>query len=88
MKFGQTYMLAGLLSLRRMASMNKVPLFGELPGFFGSLFRRIKYEEAETELVILVTPELAGPLNPARSRPMAPECSPRCRPIRNCIAMA
>ncbi len=72
MEFGQTYMLAGLLSLRRVASMNKVPLFGELPGVFGSLFRRIKYDEAETELVILVTPDLAGPLEACQVPPGGP----------------
>lgn len=63
MKFGQTYMLAGLLSLRRTATTSKIPFLGELP-WIGAAFRRVQYDEGETELVILVTPELAGPLDP------------------------
>ncbi len=71
MEFGQTYMLAGLLSLRRLANTNKVPLFGEIPGI-GALFRRVRYEEAETELVIMVTPELAGPMERCQVPPNPP----------------
>lgn len=71
MKFGQTYMLAGLLSLRRTASTNKVPLLGELP-LVGTLFRRVQYNEGETELVIMVTPEVAGPMDPSQVPPSGP----------------
>ncbi len=71
MKFGQTYMLAGLLSLRRTASTNKIPFLGELP-WVGGAFRRVRYEEGETELVIMVTPELAGPMNPDQVPPGGP----------------
>jgi pilus assembly protein CpaC len=63
MKFGQTYMLAGLLSLRRTATTSKVPWLGELP-WIGTAFRRVQYDEGETELVIMVTPELAGAMDP------------------------
>jgi len=61
MRFGQTLMLAGLLSSRQTAQTQKIPLLGELP-WAGSLFRRVSYEDVETELVILVTPELVAPL--------------------------
>ncbi len=71
MKFGQTYMLAGLLSLRRTASTNKVPFLGELP-WIGGAFRRVSYEEGETELVIMVTPEIAGPMDPSQVPPGGP----------------
>ena len=61
MKFGQTFVLAGLISHRDTADTAKVPFLGELP-WIGAAFRRVRHEEGETELVIMVTPELAGPL--------------------------
>lgn len=61
MRFGQTLMLAGLLSSRQTAQTQKIPLLGELP-WAGSFFRRVSYDDVETELVILVTPELVAPL--------------------------
>lgn len=71
MKFGETYMLAGLLSLRRSATTNKVPFLGELP-WVGAAFRRVRYDESETELVIMVTPEIAGPMSPEQVPPGGP----------------
>jgi pilus assembly protein CpaC len=62
MQFGQTLMLAGLLSSRQTAQTQKIPFLGELP-WAGTFFRRVSYEEVETELVILVTPELVAPLD-------------------------
>jgi len=61
MNFGETFMLAGLLQLRRAAQTDKIPFLGELP-WVGAAFRRVRYEEGETELVIMVTPELVAPL--------------------------
>jgi pilus assembly protein CpaC len=61
MRFGQTLMLAGLLSSRQTGQAQKVPLLGELP-WAGTFFRRIQYDDVETELVILLTPELVAPL--------------------------
>lgn len=60
MRFGETFMIAGLLSTRTTASTSKIPILGELP-WIGAAFRRVRYEEGETELVILVTPELVAP---------------------------
>ena len=61
MKFGETFVIAGLLSMRKTAETAKVPFLGELP-WIGAAFRRLRYDEAETELVIMVTPELVAPL--------------------------
>lgn len=65
MKFGQTLMLAGLISSRRTADTDKTPFLGELP-VIGAAFRRVRYDETETELVIMVTPELLAPLDPGQ----------------------
>lgn len=59
MNFGQTLMIAGLIANRRTASTSKVPLFGELP-WIGTAFSRKRYDEVETELVVMVTPEYVG----------------------------
>lgn len=65
MRFGQTLMLAGLISSRQTASTAKIPLLGEIP-WAGALFRRVQYEDVETELVVLITPELVAPLDPSQ----------------------
>ncbi|MCC7423726.1 MAG: pilus assembly protein N-terminal domain-containing protein [Planctomycetaceae bacterium] len=71
MKFGETFMLAGLLSMRNTAQTDKIPFLGELP-YVGAAFRRVRYEEAETELIIMVTPELVSPTDPALLPPGGP----------------
>jgi pilus assembly protein CpaC len=71
MKFGETFVLAGLITSRRDSTTQKVPFFGELP-WIGAAFRRVQYTEAETELVIMVTPELVGPLSRDQIPPGGP----------------
>ncbi|MFQ5734159.1 MAG: type II and III secretion system protein family protein [Planctomycetaceae bacterium] len=61
MRFGETFMIAGLLSTRTTALTNKIPILGDLP-WIGAAFRRVRYERGETELVIMVTPELVAPM--------------------------
>ena len=60
---GQTFAVAGLLNNRIVASKDVTPLLGDLP-VLGALFRSVRYERSETELVVLVTPRLVSPLNP------------------------
>ncbi len=62
MKFGQTLMLAGLISTRQFATTHKIPFLGELP-YIGVAFSRKSYSDSETEVVITVTPELVAPLD-------------------------
>ncbi len=62
MKFGQTLMLAGLISTKQATTIQKVPFLGELP-YIGAAFSRKKSEDSETEVVITVTPELVAPLD-------------------------
>ncbi|MBD3675533.1 MAG: pilus assembly protein N-terminal domain-containing protein [Planctomycetaceae bacterium] len=71
MKFGQTLMIAGLISRRDTGSTSKLPWLGEFPGV-GALFSRKRYEEAETELVVMVTPEYVSPLEANDPIPMGP----------------
>lgn len=60
MNFGETLVIAGLISNRVQSTTQKVPFLGELP-WVGAAFRRVRYDESETELLVLVTPELAAP---------------------------
>ncbi len=60
---GQTFALGGLLNNRMTASKSVTPLLGDLP-VLGPLFRSVRYSREETELVVLVTPHLAGGMNP------------------------
>jgi pilus assembly protein CpaC len=60
---GQSFAVAGLLNNRIVASKDVTPLLGDLP-VIGALFRSVRYERSETELVVIVTPHLVGPLNP------------------------
>lgn len=59
---GQTFAIGGLIQNSVQASANKVPVLGDLP-FVGTGFSSIRYEERESELVILVTPRLVHPMD-------------------------
>lgn len=58
---GQTFALAGLIDNKISKQVSKVPLLGDIP-VLGALFRSTRYQNNETELVILVTPKLVRPL--------------------------
>lgn len=61
---GQTFAVAGLLKDNLRENVNKVPGLGELP-VLGMLFRSSDYLKEQSELVILVTPHLAKPVDMA-----------------------
>ena len=60
---GQTFAIGGLLSERVRAVSRRVPGLGDLP-VLGALFRSADYQLEESELVVLVTPELVEPVSP------------------------
>lgn len=65
---GQTFVLGGLLDSRVTASKDVTPGLGDIP-IIGALFRSVRYQRSETELVVWVTPRLVGALNPAEVPP-------------------
>lgn len=71
MNFGETLVIAGLISSNVTAETHKVPFLGELP-WVGAAFRRVRHNEAETELMILVTPEYVAPLEDGQMPPGGP----------------
>jgi pilus assembly protein CpaC len=60
---GQTFAIGGLLNERVRAVVRRVPGLGDVP-VLGSLFRSVSYQKDESELVVLVTPELVEPVSP------------------------
>jgi pilus assembly protein CpaC len=54
-KSGDTLVIAGLISRKTSANVDKVPLLGDLP-VLGALFRSKRFQNDETELVVMVTP--------------------------------
>jgi len=59
---GQTFVLAGLLETKITRKVTKIPVLGDLP-FIGVLFRNARYNNTETELMVMVTPKIVRPLN-------------------------
>ncbi|MEC3910680.1 type II and III secretion system protein family protein [Sphingobium sp. CR2-8] len=59
---GQAFMIAGLLNAETGNTVDKVPGLGDIP-ILGSLFKSRSFQRSETELVIVVTPYLAKPMN-------------------------
>lgn len=63
MNFGETIMIGGLISRKRLTTSTKIPILGELP-IIGAAFSRKTHEMGETELLIMVTPEMAAAMRP------------------------
>jgi len=59
---GQTIAIAGLISENTKERVNKIPGLGDIP-VLGALFRSKEFVKGQSELVILVTPHLAAPVN-------------------------
>ena len=62
---GQTLAMGGLLQNRINATASSTPLLGDLP-VIGPLFRSVRFQRNDTELVVLVTPHLVSAMNPAQ----------------------
>jgi pilus assembly protein CpaC len=62
MNFGETLIIGGLISNQVTSTTSKIPFLGELP-WIGAAFRRVLHNEAETELIVMVTPELVSPVD-------------------------
>lgn len=64
---GQTIGIAGMLSNTASDSISKIPGLGDIP-ILGQLFKSQDYQSNETELIILVTPHLAKPIDKSKVR--------------------
>lgn len=59
---GHTFVLAGLIDNKVSKQIDKIPLLGDIP-ILGALFRNTRYQNNETELMVMVTPKIVRPLN-------------------------
>jgi len=59
---GQTLAIGGLLQNDINKQVKKIPFLADIP-VLGELFKSTRFQKGESELVILVTPELPGPDN-------------------------
>jgi len=66
---GQTFAMAGLIKHNVGAVTSGIPGLSNLP-ILGPLFRSVRYQEKETELVMLVTAELVEPMSLATAPPL------------------
>ena len=69
---GQTFAMAGLISHTVSARVSRVPGLGDIP-VLGALFRSVRYQNDETELVVLVTASLVEPQSLASMPPLPGE---------------
>ncbi|HOW73113.1 MAG TPA: type II and III secretion system protein family protein [Phycisphaerae bacterium] len=66
---GSTIAIAGLLNEEIQAAARRIPGLGDVP-VLGALFSSVEYQRNQTELVILVTPELVAAMNPDQVGPV------------------
>ncbi len=57
---GQSFAIAGLLDNSQAQTVNKYPLLGDLP-VLGALFRDSRFQNGQTELIIVITPYVVTP---------------------------
>ncbi|NOY86018.1 MAG: hypothetical protein GXP52_01790 [Deltaproteobacteria bacterium] len=60
---GQTVVLSGLVNTDDAIKVRKTPLLGDIP-ILGELFKSKSFQKRETELVVFLTPQLAGNAGP------------------------
>lgn len=71
---GQTLALAGLLQVKSETINVGLPVLSDMP-YLGALFRTTREEQNEIELLITVTPNFAGPMDPHEVPQYAPGTS-------------
>lgn len=65
---GQSFVIGGLLDNRESESLQKVPFIGDIP-ILGKLFQSITKTRTNTELIVIVTPEIVAPIPAGASLP-------------------
>ena len=66
---GQSFAIAGLYNERGSKSFDEFPGLGSIP-ILGELFRSRSFRNSKTELIVIVTPYLAGPVDAIEDIPL------------------
>ena len=61
LKDGQSFMIGGLLDKTVIDAYNKIPFLGDIP-ILGKLFQSESKTKNDTELIVIVTPEIVAPI--------------------------
>ncbi len=67
---GQTFAIGGLLSRQELVNISRIPLLGDIPYIGPRLFQSKNASEVETELLVLVSPEIVRPMEPDEVPPL------------------
>jgi pilus assembly protein CpaC len=59
---GQSFAIGGLLDNRETQTFTKIPFIGSIP-ILGKLFQSIQRNRTNTELIVIVTPEIVAPID-------------------------
>jgi pilus assembly protein CpaC len=65
LRSGQSFAISGLLQNEGLRDISQVPWLGTVP-VLGALFRSSSYQKRETDLVVIVTPNLVAPAAPGQ----------------------
>jgi pilus assembly protein CpaC len=65
---GQSFAIGGLLDNRETQTFTKIPFIGSVP-ILGKLFQSIQKNKTNTELIVIVTPEIVNPINVGQPLP-------------------
>jgi pilus assembly protein CpaC len=64
----QSFIIGGLLDNRETQTFTKIPFIGSVP-ILGRLFQSIQRNRTNTELIVIVTPEIVPPINAGQPLP-------------------
>jgi len=65
---GQSFVIGGLLDKRDTEAFEKIPFIGDIP-ILGKLFQSTQVTKTDTELLVLVTPEIVKPIEATAAKP-------------------
>ncbi len=68
LKDGQTFIIGGLLDKEIQDTFDKIPFIGDIP-ILGKLFQSEQKTKNDTELIVMVTPEIVSPIPAGTARP-------------------
>ena len=58
---GQSFAIGGLLDNRDTKNFSKIPFLGDIP-ILGKFFQSVSITKSNTELIVIVTPQIVGPI--------------------------
>ncbi len=77
---GQSFVIAGLIDNQVTETLSKIPDLSSLP-ILGNLFKSKEFDRNDTELIVMVTPEITMPLQPGDAKPGPPMPRPFLVPV-------